>query len=120
MKEYYKTIIVTVLLLAILVLVVNDGAAVAINYWQADKLAKSVADSVAASSGSSKSNENTVRADANRLCLESEGTLTGCNIDDGVVIISIETSPKKTLVAHRIQFLRPYLSGKSTARSTIH
>ncbi|MBE0447020.1 MAG: hypothetical protein IBX64_02770 [Actinobacteria bacterium] len=120
MREHSRTLVIVILLFVILGLIVNDIAVVAINYWRADKLAQSIAGDIAADFRSSDRNKNTPRAIAEKLCQERQCNLTDFRIDKGVVVIEIETSPKKTLIAQHIEFFKPYLSGKATAKSSLN
>lgn len=104
--------------LAIVGVLINDVAVVATNYWLADKFARSVAEETAGAFRSSGGKQEVALTAAYDMCEQTQSKLTGFTIENGFAIVEIETTPKKTLFAHRIGYFSQYLSGKAVARST--
>jgi len=112
------TIARVLLALAIIIIILNDAAVVATNYWLADDFARSIAEETARVYRTSGEKQQVALESAYQLCEQKQSKLTGFAIENNVVVVEIETTPKKTLLAHYIKYLTPYLAGRAIARSS--
>ncbi|MDP2210495.1 MAG: hypothetical protein Q8J63_02000 [Candidatus Aquicultor sp.] len=117
MNDGFGRLAKVIIFLAIIGVLINDVTVVATNYWLADKFARSVAEETAGAYRTSGGKQEVALMAAYKMCEQTQSKLTGFAVENGFATVEVETTPKKTLFAHRIGYFNAYLSGKAVARS---
>jgi hypothetical protein len=118
MNDGFGRVAKVIISIAIVGVLIHDVTVVATNYWLADKFARSVAEETADAYRTSGGKQEVALATAYKICEQTQSKLTGFAVENGFATVEVETTPKETLFAHRINYFSPYLSGKAVARST--
>lgn len=108
MSSWYKII----LIILVLVVVINDIGVVLTGYYYIGDMGKRVAEAAIANYKVSKSEDEAVVAAQEKADNENV-ILTGFQVTNNMIRISVALPPRKTWVAHRVNALKPYISAKA-------
>ncbi len=108
MVNWLKIIVIVLLL----VVIINDVSVIAVGYFYIGDMAKRIARVAIEDYKVSNSADTAVRA-AQEKALMEKVTITGFQITNNKVRLSIAAPPRRTWLAHRISSLKPYLSANA-------
>lgn len=101
-----------VLLVSLVIAIVNDLGVVATGFYEADDKARRVAEATALDYRVNQNDDMAV-AVAQETAGRENVVLTGFQITENLIRVSITIPPRKTWIANRISSLRPYISAQS-------
>ena len=104
-NSFYKLVIVIVIAVAL----VNDIGVITTGYYDVESKAKRIAEAAVFDYNVNHS-ETMALAAAQELATRESVNLTGWQVTDDKVRVSIEIPPRRTWIANRISALRPYIS----------
>ena len=103
------TVIKILILITLVVVIINDIGVVATGYYAADDKAHKVANAALADYRIN-TDINSAAAAAQEMARDQSVVLTGFQITEKLVRVSIKVPAKKTWIANRIDALKPYIS----------
>lgn len=103
------TVVKILILITLVVIIINDIGVVATGYYVVDDKAHKVANAALADY-KINTNVNSAAAAAAEVASNQNVILTGFQITDRLVRVSIEIPAQKTWVANRVSALKPYIS----------
>jgi len=101
-----------IVIVLILVVLINDIGVVVTSYYFIGDMARRIAKVAIEDYKVTRSAEEAVNAAQEKAIMEKV-TITGFQIVENNVRVSITAPPRKTWLVHRISFLKPHLSAKA-------
>jgi hypothetical protein len=107
-----------ILFLTVLVVIVNDLGIIATGYYQVGEVAHRIAETAARSYTIDRSKSNAVQV-AQEAAGREGVYLTGFEVTNTKVRLSVEYPPRRTWIAYRIPSLRPYIDAQALAEADL-